>query len=173
MERCVQKNLKKTNKPQIAFNIYNSSIQYMYVCGVSGSGMWRPFSTLCPLRCFFCMAFNAPTTHKCPGMRLFWYKHQSSTSDRKHRAPEVNRWPRGQKACKLIELCASLKTWLNNSWHTCRVSHVRPPRQRPENTRETRALVETHMCAQHSTETRVHIEIMLKNTCIHVCFCTF
>lgn len=143
------------------------------VRGVSGSGMWRPYSTLCPLRCFFCVAFNAPTTHKCPGMRLFWYKHQSRTSDRKHRAPEVNRWPRGQKACKLIELCASLKTWLNNSWHTCRVSHVRPPRQRPANTRETHALVEIHMCARHSTKPRVHIERVLKNTCIHVCFYTF
>ena len=55
------------------------------------------------------MAFNAPITHKHPGMRLFWYKHQSSRSGRKPHACEVNRWPRGQKACKLIELSASPK----------------------------------------------------------------
>lgn len=31
------------------------------------------FSVLCPpLGFFFRMAFNAPITHKCPGMRLFW-----------------------------------------------------------------------------------------------------
>lgn len=57
-------------------------------------------------------------------MRLFWYKHQSSRSDRNHCAREVNRWPRGQKACKLIELSASPKLDVTNSWRTYRVSLV-------------------------------------------------
>lgn len=94
------------------------NIQKIFLFG----GMLRPFSMSAP-QLFPLHGPQCFHNTNSQGWDYFDTNIKESRSDRKHRAREVNWWPRGQKACKLIEPSASPKLDSTVGWHVESLVH--------------------------------------------------
>lgn len=127
-----------------------------------GSGMLRPFCTLCPPGISFAWPSMLPQHTNAQGWDYF--DTNIKAADQTESTVHV-RWTSGPEGRKHVSwLSCLLPQNLTQQQLTCRVSHVRPPRQRPGRHKHTRHMRIT--CTGRNTH--MHGEVRVRTKSIDV-----